>query len=86
MTDRECARNLCQAIVKELRRVAEENGITLQGKEDVDDRQFTWTYRKGSNVGTLQGKYELKDAKDLGKDVKVYSVTLKLREVIREGP
>jgi hypothetical protein len=86
MTDEECARKLYQAIIKKLRRVAEEKGIVLQGKDGLDDKAFTWSYRKGPNDGTLEGKYELNDTQEMGKDVKAYFFTLKLREVIREVP
>jgi hypothetical protein len=55
MTDEECARKLYQAIIKKLRRVAEEKGIVLQGKDGLDDKAFTWSYRKGPNDGTLEG-------------------------------
>ena len=86
MTDEECARKLYQAIVRELRRVAEEKGVTLQGKGQPEDKEFAWKYRFGPNDGTLEGKYELGDTKDAGKDVKVYFVKFKLREVIRDNP
>ena len=85
MMDEECAQKLYQAIARELHRVAEEKGITLQGKAAPDDNVIAWTYRFGPNDGTLEGKYELGDTKDAGKDVKVYFVKFKLREVIHEG-
>jgi len=86
MTNEECARKLYQAIIKEPRRAAEDKGITLQGKEGHDDKAFTWTYRKGSNDGTLEGKYELSDTMEMSKDVKAYFLKLKLREVIHKAP
>jgi hypothetical protein len=85
MVDEECARKLYQPIVRELRHVAEGKGIILQGKAAPDDKVFAWTYRLGTNDGTLEGKYELGDTKDAGKDVKVYFVKFKLKEVIHEG-
>jgi hypothetical protein len=82
-TDEEAGQHF-HAIAKELRRVAEEKGITLEGKDDPKASEIVLKYRSGQNDGTLEGKYELGDTKDAGKDVKAWMVELKLREVIRE--
>ena len=80
-------RKLLDATAAELRRVAEEKGVTLQGSDDLPGPPgsgFVLKYRSGPNHGTLEGTYELGDTQTDGKTVKAYFVRLKLTEVIRE--